>query len=103
MSGYLPQKTAMLPAIELEEPVSAIGKSTVQAMQVGAVYRIPRIGQGNHLLRIRGELSGLPVTVATGGDAELIARGLPEIDRVDPDLTLDGLRQVAARVFPQVP
>ena len=38
--------------------------------------------------------------VATGGDAALIARGLPEIDRVDPDLTLDGLRQVAARVFP---
>jgi type III pantothenate kinase len=39
------------------------------------------------------------VIVATGGDAALIARGVPEIQAVDPDITLDGLRCVAARVF----
>jgi type III pantothenate kinase len=44
-------------------------------------------------------LSGNPRIIATGGDAALIARGVPEIDVVDPDITLDGLRQVAARVF----
>ena len=32
--------------------------------------------------------------VATGGDAEWIAAGLPEIATVDPDLTLQGLRLV---------
>ncbi|RYD18213.1 MAG: type III pantothenate kinase, partial [Verrucomicrobiaceae bacterium] len=37
MSDYLTKKTALLPEIELEEPSSAIGKSTVHAMQVGAV------------------------------------------------------------------
>jgi len=98
MTGYLSSKTALLPKIELAEPVSAIGKSTVHAMQVGAVigYR----GLVREILqRIGAELTGKPNIVATGGDAALIAEGLPEIDVVDPDITLDGLRQVAARVF----
>jgi type III pantothenate kinase len=44
------------------------------------------------LSRVRAELKcrRLPV-VATGGYAALIARRLPEIDRVDPKLTLRGL------------
>jgi pantothenate kinase type III len=33
--------------------------------------------------------------VATGGYARLIARRLPEIDAVHPNLTLEGLRIVA--------
>ena len=33
--------------------------------------------------------------VATGGYAQLIARGLPEIQKVHPNLTLEGLRIVA--------
>ncbi len=99
MSGYLPQKTALLPAIELIEPTSAIGKSTVHAMQVGAVFGYRGLVK-EIIARIRGELPGRPKIIATGGDAALIARGVPEIDAVDPDLTLDGLRQVAARVFP---
>jgi type III pantothenate kinase len=102
MSAYLPGKTALLPVIDLEEPVAAIGKSTVQAMQAGAVigYR----GLVREILgRIRHELGGRPKVIATGGDAALIARGLDEIDVVDPDITLDGLRQVAARVFQTLP
>jgi type III pantothenate kinase len=51
------------------------------------------------IARIRAELAGNPKVIATGGDAALIARGVPEIDTVDPDITLDGLRQVAVRVF----
>jgi type III pantothenate kinase len=98
MTGYLAKKTALLPAIELAEPPSAIGKSTVHAMQVGAVigYR----GLVREIIsRIREELGGEPHIVATGGDAELIARGLPEIAAVDPDLTLDGLRQAGVRLL----
>ena len=98
MSGYLPQKTALLPAIELIEPASAIGKSTVHAMQAGAVFGYRGLVK-EILAQIRRELAGQPRIIATGGDAALIARGVPEIDIVDPDLTLDGLRQVAARVF----
>jgi type III pantothenate kinase len=98
MSGYLPQKTALLPAIELEEPATAIGKSTTHAMQAGAVFGYRGLVR-EIIARIRMELPGNARIIATGGDAELIARGLPEIDEVDPDITLDGLCQVAARVF----
>lgn len=98
MSGYLPQKTALLKAIELVEPPSAIGKSTTHAMQSGAVFGYRGLVR-EIIARVRQELSGTVKVVATGGDAALIARGVAEIDAVDPDLTLDGLRQVAARVF----
>lgn len=99
MSGYLPQKTALLPTIELEEPASAIGKSTTHAMQAGAVFGYRGLVR-EIIGRIRAELAGNVRVIATGGDAALIARGVPEIDVVDPDITLDGLRQVAARLFP---
>lgn len=102
MSAYLPGKTALLPVIELEEPASAIGKSTEHAMQAGAVFGYRGLVR-EIISRIRGELSGAPKIIATGGDAALIARGVTEIDVVDPDITLDGLRQVAARVFQTLP
>ncbi len=99
MSGYLPQKTALLPAIELEEPASAIGKTTIHAMQAGAVFGYRGLVK-EIIARLRAELSGRVKIIATGGDAALIARGVPEIDAVDSDITLDGLRQVACRLFP---
>lgn len=99
MSGYLTRKTALLPEIDLIEPASAIGKSTTHAMQVGAVFGYRGLVR-EIILRIRKELDGRPTIIATGGDAALIARGLEEIDVVDPDITLEGLRRVAARVFP---
>jgi type III pantothenate kinase len=98
MSAWLPGKTALLPVIELEEPSAAIGKSTGQAMLAGAVFGYRGLVR-EIIARIRAELDGNPKIVATGGDAALIARGLEEIDAVDPDLTLDGLRWVAAAVF----
>ena len=98
MTRYLSQVTALLPQIELAEPSTAIGKSTVQAMQVGAVIGYRGMVRGI-LDRIRAEMTGDPVIIATGGDAELLAKGLPEIHAVDPDLTLEGIRRVAMAVF----
>lgn len=98
MGDYLSRRTALLPRVELEEPASAIGKSTAAAMQAGAVigYR----GLVREILgAIRAELEEAAVAVATGGDAALIARGVPEIEAVDPDLTLHGLRLLGQRVF----
>lgn len=96
MQDYLGRRTALLPRIELDEPATAIGKSTVQAMQAGAVFGYRGLVR-EILARLRAEMQGEPAIVATGGDAELIARGLPEIGAVDPDLTLEGLRLAAVR------
>ena len=98
MSGYLTRRTALLPEFDLVEPHSAIGKSTVHAMQAGAVFGYRGLVK-EILSQLRRELPGTPHIVATGGDAALIARGVPDIQAVDPDLTLDGLRLVAVRAF----
>ena len=92
MTDYLHEKTALLPRIRIRETRTAIGKSTREAMLVGAVqgYR----GLVRELVaELKRELRAprLPV-VATGGYARLMAARLPEIGAVAPGLTLDGLR-----------
>jgi type III pantothenate kinase len=90
LRDYLHKKTALLPAIQLEEPETAIGRSTAEAMQIGAVvgYR----GLVREILSaICAELGGNPTIMATGGDAALIGQGLPEIGKIDPDLTMKGI------------
>jgi type III pantothenate kinase len=92
MTDYLHERTALLPPIHIREVRRAIGRSTEEAMLIGAVrgYR----GLVRELLaELKRELKAprLPV-VATGGYATLMARALPEIGAVDPNLTLEGLR-----------
>jgi type III pantothenate kinase len=94
MTDYLHEKTALLPQIRIREVKSPIGRSTEQAMLVGAVHGY--LGLVRELiLELKRELKvrRLPV-VATGGYAQLIASKLPEITAVDPLLTLEGLRLV---------
>ena len=93
MTDYLYQRTALLPRIDLSEPVTAIGKSTRNAMMAGAVF-----GYRGLVKQILAEISreiGVSESVkvvATGGYASLIAAKLPEIQKVYPNLTLEGLR-----------
>ena len=47
------------------------------------------------LTHINSELPSPPTVIATGGDAGLITRGLPEIKYHSPQLTLEGLRIIA--------
>ena len=93
MTDYLYQRTALLPRIDLSEPVKAIGKSTVNAMLAGAVFGYRGLVR-QILEEIRRELkTGRRLqTVATGGYAELIAERLPEVQQVHHNLTLEGLR-----------
>ena len=91
MTDYLHEKTALLPKIQIRDTRAVVGKSTEQAMLIGAVqgYR----GLVRELLKgLRAELKArrLPV-VATGGYAKLIAAKLDDITAVRPRLTLEGL------------
>jgi type III pantothenate kinase len=102
MTGYLTARTALLPAIDLAEPTSAIGKSTVEAMRAGAVIGYRGLVRGI-VEALQREIDGRPVIIATGGDGALIASGLPEIDAFDADITLDGIRRIGLAVFPEQP
>lgn len=95
MTDYLHERTALLPRVELSEPVSVIGKSTEQAILAGAAigYRGMVRGLLEALRKELGSPEKLRV-IATGGDAAWIASGMPEIESVDADLTLHGLRLV---------
>ena len=94
MGDYLARNTALLPAIEPHEPKHAIGTSTVEAMHSGAVYGYRGMVK-EILAKLEEEMGRRPTVVATGGDAALIARGVPRIAHVAPDITLNGLRMVA--------
>jgi type III pantothenate kinase len=89
-------RAARLIKVDLVEPQSVIGKSTATALQSGLVYGFA--GQVDGIVeRIRGELDAEAPAVATGGLAELIAPHARTISRVDPWLTLEGLRLVWER------
>lgn len=92
MTDYLHEKTALLPKIEVRDTRAIIGKTTEQAMLIGAVHGYR--GLIRELLRsLRAELNArrLPV-IATGGYAKLIAGKLEDITAVRPHLTIEGLQ-----------
>ncbi len=89
-------RAARLIKVDFVEPPSVIGKSTATALQSGLVYGFA--GQVDGIVeRIRGELGVAARAVGTGGLAELIAPHATTIERVDPWLTLEGLRLVWER------
>jgi type III pantothenate kinase len=98
MTSFLYQRTALLPKLNLREPGRAIGKTTREAMMSGAIFGYR--GLVHEILdRVSREnfSRSKPRIVATGGYAQLIARKLPEIEAVHPNLTLEGLRIIGNR------
>ena len=86
-------RAARLVKVDFVPPPTVIGKTTVQSLQSGLVHGFA--GQVDGIVtRIRAELGDHAPAVATGGLAELIAPHSQTIDRVDPLLTLEGLRIV---------
>lgn len=92
MTDYLHEKTALLPRVKIHDVSHAIGKNTKEAMCIGAVHGYRGLIR-ELITELKQELGAdqLPVA-ATGGYAKLIARRLPEITQVAPNLTLEGLR-----------
>jgi type III pantothenate kinase len=94
MTDYLHEKTALLPRITIREVTGSVGKSTKEAMLIGAVHGYRGLVR-ELIMELKKELRCPDLRVAaTGGYAKLISARLPEITRVDPLLTLEGLRLV---------
>jgi type III pantothenate kinase len=86
-------RAARLVKVDYVAPPTVIGKTTVAGLQSGLVYGFA--GQVDGIVgRIRAELGAEAPAIATGGLAELVAPHSEVIERVDPFLTLDGLRLV---------
>jgi type III pantothenate kinase len=89
-------RAARLFRVDFSAPPTVIGKTTGAALQSGLVYGFA--GQVDAIVaRIRTELGEDAPAVATGGLSDLIAPHSSTIEKVDPDLTLEGLRLVWTR------
>ncbi len=77
--------------VPLTAPAAAIGKNTADCLRSGIVFGYVGLVEGL-LTRIIAELPATPRVIATGGLASTIAPLAKGIERVDEDLTLDGLR-----------
>lgn len=87
------KRAAMLPRIEMVTPKHAIGTNTITAMQSGIIFGYVGLVEGI-TERIQKELGEKAKVIATGGDAEFIARQTKVIDIVNPHLTLVGVRLI---------
>jgi len=86
-------RAARLVKVDYSAPASVIGKTTVGGLQSGLVYGFA--GQVDGIVgRIRDELGVDAPVVATGGLADLVSPHSRTVERVDPFLTLEGLRLV---------
>jgi type III pantothenate kinase len=88
-------RTAALPRVALTAPRHAVGRSTVESMQSGAIFGHAAIVDGM-CRRIEAEL-GPSTVIGTGGLVGLIAPHSERIAHVEPFLTLHGLRIVYER------
>jgi type III pantothenate kinase len=87
------RRTSKLPATELAAPERVIGRRTEDCIRSGVVLGTAEAVDGI-VRRIKAEwpTPRTPLVVATGGLASFIQPWCREIERVEPDLTLVGLR-----------
>jgi len=86
-------KASKLPKIEIEAPDRIVGQTTVEAMQAGVYYGY--VSQVDGIVgRMQAEVGTNPTVIATGGFAQLMAKGSETIEHVEKHLTLRGLYRI---------
>ena len=90
--------TAKLPRIAIEEPRtnSVAGRNTEDQMLIGVFWGYVAMMEGL-VARLRAEIGRPAKVIATGGLALLFDKHTEIFDKVDTDLTLDGLALLAER------
>ena len=84
-------QTAKLPEVEIVKPASILARNTVNGMQSGLVYGY--IGQVEYIIKkMREDLGGEMIVLATGGLGRMISKETEEIDFYDPNLAFKGMK-----------
>ena len=93
MFDYLAEKTALLPHIKPVKTSRVIGKSTAEAMRIGA--RLGYRGMVRETLReLKKELGRSTRVCATGGFAKWVLEDFDESIVIDSHLTLKGIGRI---------
>ncbi|HOD34389.1 MAG TPA: type III pantothenate kinase [Syntrophales bacterium] len=90
-SEALFEKASKLPRVEIKRPKTLIAKDTISSMQAGIFFGYAGLVDGI-VERMKAEVKSNPKVIATGGLAGVIAPETSNIDIVDENLTLEGLR-----------
>ncbi len=89
-------RAARLTRVEIKKPAKIIGTNTTDNIQIGLYYGYIGLIDGI-LERMIAELGPETKVIATGGLANLIAADCKHVERVEPMLTLNGLRLIWER------
>jgi type III pantothenate kinase len=88
------EKAPKLPRIDISHfPESAIGKDTVASIRSGILFGYAGLVDGI-VYRMKKEMASSPKVIATGGLARLMADISETIEKIEPDLTLEGLKLI---------
>lgn len=91
----LARGTAQLPEARLDLPRRPIGRSTRKSLQSGVMFGFID-GAAGMIRRLRRQVRGPAVVVATGGWSALLGEQLKTVDHVEPTLVLHGVRALLA-------
>jgi type III pantothenate kinase len=93
-SEALFMKASKLPRVEIfTPPEMVIGNNTIASIKSGIIYGYAGLVDGM-VRRMKDEMRTSPLVIATGGLAVLMSEVSRSIERVEPDLTLEGLRLI---------
>jgi len=91
------QRTSQLPEVDvLKSADSLVATDTVSAMTVGLFQGYVSLVEGL-IAKLRAEVKTDPAVVATGGLARIVAAQTEALPKVEPDLTLEGIRLILER------
>lgn len=90
--------TAQLPEVPIEVPSSALGTNTTHAIQAGVILGYEGLVR-SLLDRIRTELNGDCIAVATGGLSNRIPSLRDAFVDIIPSLTLEGVRLIGETII----
>ncbi len=89
------QRASRLPRVEIfKAPEKVIGRDTIDSIKSGLIYGNAAMVDGM-VERMSKEMNATPRIIATGGIAPLIFGLSKAIEKVEPSLTLDGLRIIS--------
>jgi type III pantothenate kinase len=83
-------KAAKLPRVDFKFPNEIIGKSTEESIRSGIFWGTAFMAEGI-IKELKKKLGKNTKVAATGGYAAMLAKNIPQIQYVDPHLSLEGI------------
>jgi len=94
-SEALFREASKLPRVEIfERPDNVVGKDTIGGIKSGIIFGYAGLVDGI-VGRMKAQMNTVPMVLATGGLAPLMADVATSIEKVESSLTLEGLRIIS--------